>query len=499
MTVAEASSRLRRVTEQLSLVEALAPRGVVERVGDGVAFVAGLERVGYEEIVEFDGGARGFAFDLREHTTGVVLLDGGTQVAAGEGVRGTGRLPEVAVGSATLGRVIDPLGRPLDDLEPLRDGVLPLFRPAPELIARKTVDEPLWTGVAVLDAAVPIGRGQRELVLGDRNVGKTALALDVISAQRHGDVVCVYVVIAQPMSRVLGLREALRQRGCLANTVVVAADAAASPGMRYLAPHAGASVAEWFRDRGGHALVVYDDLTKHADAYRELALLLDRPPGREAYPGDVFYLHAELLERAAARRPEAGGGSVTALPIVETTEGDLASYIPTNVISITDGQIHLDTGRFERNERPAVDVGRSVSRIGGAAQPPVMRRVASDLRVSLARFEQLEALVRVGLEIDAEVERELTRGRLLRALLRQGQAVPRGIAEQVVGLVAVGEGWLDRVPADAVTRVVGRLLERARVRQAEIVAALDAGQVPPDGWEKLLGAIAAEDAAPEGP
>ena len=250
----------------------------------------------------------------------------------------------------------------------------------------------------------------------------------------------MYVVIAQPMSRVLALREALLRRGCLANTVIVAADAAASPGMRYLAPYAGATVAEWFRDQGGHALVVYDDLTKHADAYRELALLLDRPPGREAYPGDVFYLHAELLERAAACRPAAGGGSVTALPIIETTEGDLAAYIPTNVISITDGQIHLDTGRFERNERPAVDVGRSVSRIGGAAQPPAMRRVASDLRVRLARFEQLEALVRVGLEVDADVEREITRGRLLRALLRQGQAAPRGIAEQVVGLLAVGRG-----------------------------------------------------------
>ena len=497
--MAEPATALQRAAVGLSVAGALAPSGVVERVGDGVAFVAGLDRVGYEEIVEFDGGGLGLALDLRERSTGVVLLDGGGKVGAGAGVRHTGRQPEVAVGPSTLGRVIDPLGRPLDDAEPLSDGSLPLFRPAPDLIARKTVDEPLWTGIAVIDAAVPIGRGQRELVLGDRNVGKTALAMDVVTAQRRGDVACVYVVIAQPMSRVLALREALLRRGCLANTVIVAADAAASPGMRYLAPYAGATVAEWFRDQGGHALVVYDDLTKHADAYRELALLLDRPPGREAYPGDVFYLHAELLERAAACRPAAGGGSVTALPIIETTEGDLAAYIPTNVISITDGQIHLDTGRFERNERPAVDVGRSVSRIGGAAQPPAMRRVASDLRVRLARFEQLEALVRVGLEVDADVEREITRGRLLRALLRQGQAAPRGIAEQVVGLLAVGEGWLDHVPPEGAARVVERFLDRVRARQPALVALLEAGAVPAEGWEASLRGLVHEPRAEAAP
>ena len=261
----------------LLLAEALAPRGVVERSGDGVAFVAGLEGVGSEEIVAFDGGAVGMAYDLRRRVTGVVLLSAALAVSAGEGVRGTGRLPEVTVGAATLGRVIDPLGQPLDDAGPLPQSRLPLFRPAPELIARKPVDEPLWTGIAVLDAAIPIGRGQRELVIGDRNVGKTALAMDVVTAQRRGDVACVYVVIAQPMSRVLALREALARRGLLENAVIVAADAAATPGMRYLAPYAGASVAEWFRDQGSHALVVYDDLTKHADAYRELALLLDRP------------------------------------------------------------------------------------------------------------------------------------------------------------------------------------------------------------------------------
>jgi F-type H+-transporting ATPase subunit alpha len=490
--VAEPAGALERAVARLPVGEALAPRGVVERVGDGVAFVGGLDGVGYEEIVLFDGGARGMAFDLREGTTGVVLLDGGAPVAAGTGVRGTGQLPAVPVGPATLGRVIDPLGRPLEGGEPLEGERLPLFRPAPELIDRKAVDEPLWTGLAVLDAAIPIGRGQRELVIGDRNVGKTALAIDVLTAQRPNDVACVYVAIAQPMSRVLALRDALLRRKHLGNTIIVAADAAATPGMRYLAPYAGASVAEWFRDRGGHALVVFDDLTKHADAYRELALLLDRPPGREAYPGDVFYLHAELLERAAARRATAGGGSVTALPIVETTEGDLAAYIPTNVISITDGQIHLDTGRFERNERPAVDVGRSVSRIGGAAQPPAMRLVARNLRVLHARFEQLEALVRVGLEIDPAVEREIARGRILRSILRQAQGAPRGIAEQVVALLAVSDGWLDRVATDDASRAIARIIDRARAQHPAIFEALDAGRVPDGEWQARLRSVAAE-------
>ncbi len=487
---------LARAAVTVRVADALALRGVVERAGDGVAFVAGLDAVASEGIVAFDGGAFGMAYDLRERVTGVVLLSGATTVSAGEGAQAAGRPPEVAVGPATLGRVIDPLGRPLDDAGPLPALRLPLFRPAPELIARKAVDEPLWTGITVIDAAIPIGRGQRELVIGDRNVGKTALAMDVVSAQRRGDVTCVYVVIAQPMSRILALREALRRRGCLDNVVIVAADAASTPGLRYLAPYAGASVAEWFRDQRGHALVVYDDLTKHADAYRELALLLDRPPGREAYPGDVFYAHAQLLERAAARRPEAGGGSVTALPLVETTEGDLAAYIPTNVISITDGQLYLDTGRFARDERPAVDVGRSVSRIGGAAQPAPVRLAARNLRVLHARFEQLEALVRVGLEIDPAVEREILRGRLLRALLRQGPASPRGVAEQVIGLLAVNEGWLDAVRADDVPRAVDRLLDRARERLPTVVAALEAGGMPPDGWQAQVAQLTAGRGAP---
>jgi F-type H+/Na+-transporting ATPase subunit alpha len=484
---------LTRLAEGLPLAGVLAPRAVATRVADGVAFVAGFDRVGYEELVALDCGALGMAYDLRADTTGVLLLTNVERVACGDGVRGLGHLPEVVVGPATLGRIIDPLGRPLDGGDPLPGTCLPLFRPAPELIARRSVDQPLWTGVSVVDAAVPIGRGQRELIIGDHNVGKTALAIDFVAAQGRGDVACVYVMIAQPMSRVLALRDVLARAGCLENTAIVVADAAAPPGMRYLAPYAGASVAEWFRDRGGDALVVYDDLTKHADAYRELALLLDRPPGREAFPGDIFYIHAELLERAAARSPEAGGGSVTAIPIIETTGGDIAAYIPTNVISITDGQIFLDTTRFERGRRPAVDVGRSVSRIGATAQPAAIRAVAGDLRVLHARFEQLETLARVGLEVGPEVERDLARGRRLRELLQQERTSPRGMADQAVALAALAGGWLDGVPRDEVRSATAALVSRARAQAPTLVAALDAGRLPEGEWRAALAAVAGRD------
>jgi F-type H+-transporting ATPase subunit alpha len=472
---------------------ALQPRGVVVRTGDGVAQVAGLERVGYEELVRFDSGALGMAFDLRRDLTGVLLLSSAEAVRAGEGVVGTGRLPDLPVGSATLGRVIDPLGNPLDDGAPLPElPRLDLFRPAPELIERKAVDEPLRTGVLVIDAAIPIGRGQRELIIGDRNVGKTALTEDVVAAQQPGDVACVYVVIGQAMSRVLALRETLLRAGALQNTAIVAADASTPPGMRYLAPYAGASVAEWFREQGGHALVVYDDLTKHADAYRELSLLMDRPPGREAFPGDVFFIHAELLERAAARNAAVGGGSVTALPLVETTESDIAAYIPTNVISITDGQIYLDTARFARNERPAVDIGRSVSRIGGAAQSEPMRLAARNLRILYSRFEELESLTRVGLELEAGVEREIARGRQLRALLRQPRLTPRGTAEQALTVLAVSEGWLDGLAPEQAPPALQALLSHLRSEEPAIASRLDGGELPEGDWLERIHARAAE-------
>jgi F-type H+-transporting ATPase subunit alpha len=483
---------LERAVREADFAAALHARGVVVRTGDGVAQVAGLQHVGYEELVRFDSGALGMAFDLRRDATGVLLLSRAEGVRAGEGVVGTGRLPDLPVGSATLGRVIDPLGNPLDDGAPLPElPRLDLFRPAPELIERKAVDEPLRTGVLVIDAAIPIGRGQRELIIGDRNVGKTALTEDVVAAQAPGDVACVYVVIGQAMSRVLALRETLLRTGALQNTAIVAADASMPPGMRYLAPYAGASVAEWFREQGGHALVVYDDLTKHADAYRELSLLMARPPGREAFPGDVFFIHAELLERAAARNAAAGGGSVTALPLVETTESDIAAYIPTNAISITDGQIYLDSARFARNERPAVDIGRSVSRIGGAAQSEPLRLAARNLRILYSRFEELESLTRVGLELEAGVEREIARGRLLRALLRQPRLTPRGTAEQVVTVLSVSEGWLDGLAPEEAPRMVQRLVSHLRSDEPAVASRLEEGALPEGDWlERIRGLVA---------
>jgi F-type H+-transporting ATPase subunit alpha len=484
---------LSRAAHEADLSRMLRPRGIVARTGAGVTQVVGLDDVGYEELVRFDSGALGMAFDLRTNVTGVLLLASVAAVRAGEGVVGLGRLPDLPVGPAALGRVIDPLGNPLDGNGPLPEQPrLELFRPAPELIERKAVDEPLRTGVLVIDAAIPIGRGQRELIIGDRNVGKTALAEDAIVAQTPGDVACVYVVIGQPMSRVLALRQTLLDAGALQNVVIVAADASMPPGMRYLAPYAGASVAEWFREQGGHALVVYDDLTKHADAYRELSLLLDRPPGREAFPGDVFFIHAELLERAAACNPEAGSGSVTALPLVETTESDIAAYIPTNVISITDGQIYLDTTRFARNERPAVDIGRSVSRIGGAAQPEPVRLAARNLRILYSRFEELESLARVGLELEAGVEREIARGRLLRALLRQPRLSPRGIGEQVLAVLAVSEGWLDGLAPEKAPRLVENLVARVRAEEPGIAASLDRAELPEGDWLARIRSLAAD-------
>jgi len=493
MTEPEHHGSISRAAREVDPVSILRPRGVVVRTGgDGVAQVVGLDHVAYEELVRFDSGALGMAFDLRTNATGVLLLSSAEEVRAGEGVVGVGRLPDLPVGPATLGRVIDPLGNPLDDNGPLPElPRLDLFRPAPELIERKPVDEPLRTGVLVIDAAIPIGRGQRELIIGDRNIGKTALTEDAIVAQTPGDVACVYVAIGQPMSRVLALRETLLRAGALQNTAIVAAEASMPPGMRYLAPYAGASVAEWFRDQGGHALVVYDDLTKHADAYRELSLLMDRPPGREAFPGDVFFIHAELLERAAARNTAAGGGSVTALPVVETTESDIAAYIPTNIISITDGQIYLDATRFARNERPAVDIGRSVSRIGGAAQPEPVRLAARNLRILHSRFEELESLARVGLELEVGVEQEIARGRLLRALLRQRRLAPRGIGEEVLAVLAVSEGWLDGLVPEKAPRFVENLVARVRSEEPLVASRLERGELPGDDWLERIHALAA--------
>jgi F-type H+/Na+-transporting ATPase subunit alpha len=478
---------LRHTAVSLNLKRVTKPRGAVVHVGDGVARVVGLNDIGFEELMVFDSGAVGMAYDLGPNTVGAILLSGVERVQAGEGVVALYRLPSLRVGRDILGRIVDPLGNPLDDGPELRERESqPLFRAAPEFVERKGVDRPLHTGIMVIDAAIPIGRGQRELIVGDRNVGKTALALDIVAAQKSGDVICVYVVVGQPFSRVLSIRDALRRQGAMDHTAIVAADASMSPGMRYLAPYAGASVAEWFRDNHRDALIVYDDLTKHADAYRELALLLDRPPGREAFPGDIFYIHAELLERAAPRRDACGGGSVTALPIVETTDSDISGYIPTNLISITDGQIYLDTSRFERNERPAVDIGRSVSRIGAMAQPEVMRAAAKNLRILMSRFEAVESLVRVGLDVDSSTARAIHRGRVMRELLRQSRFESRSVSNQVLLLTAVSEGWLDVVAPEEALELMHRILLRIRTENNKVVEILESGKPPEKDWKPFV-------------
>lgn len=455
-------------TGDLELRRAVSLRGAVVQVGDGVARVVGLPDVGAEELVAFDSGAFGIAYELVPTHVGVVLLGGAERVRAGEGVDALGRLPSVPASSELLGRVVDPLGRPLDDRPAPAGPRRPVFREAPTLIERAPVHRPLLTGVMVIDAAIPIGRGQRQLIVGDRNVGKTALALDIVAAQRADDVVCVFVVIGQPVSRLLSLCESLERSGALANTVVVASDAGDPPGLQYLAPYAGMTVAEHFRDAGQDALIIFDDLTKHADAYRELALLLGRPPGREAYPGDIFYIHAQLLERATALAEASGGGSITAFPIAETTDSDISAYVPTNIISITDGQLYLDTALFEQNQRPAVDVGKSVSRVGGAAQPAALNAAARNLRIVIARFDALEALTRVGLDVDPATRAVVERGRVLRELLRQPRFTVRTVADQVFALTALTEGWLDALSPGDARDAVWTAAERGRVQLSEM-------------------------------
>ena len=440
----ELRARIRALPD-LGLMGAMTPRGAVLRVGDGVALVSGLFEVGSEELVAFDGGALGIAYDLGESNTGIVLLSGAETVVAGQGALATGTPVSLLAGERLLGRVVDPLGRALDGHAVVATERRALFPEAPGLGVRASVTRPLLTGVTAIDAAVPVGCGQRQLIVGDRNVGKTALAMDIVFAQRHREVICVYAVIGQPLSRVLAIRDALSARDSLHHVVLVSAQAADEPGMQYLAPYAAMSIAEHFRSQGRDVLVVFDDLTKHADAYREMALVLGRPPGREAYPGDIFYSHAELLERATAFSDSAGGGSITALPIIETTDGDISAYIPTNLISITDGQLYLDAARFERNQRPAVDVGKSVSRIGGAAQARAMRSASRNLRIELSRFESLEAVTRVGLDVDPQTQLALVRGRRLRELLRQPRFTPRPPQKQMLALLAATHGWLDNV------------------------------------------------------
>lgn len=432
----------------------LTPRevGTIRSVATGIAKVSGLPGVGFEELVEFPGDVLGIAFNVDEYEIGVVLLGEYWHLHAGDEVRRTDRVMDVAVGERLLGRVIDPLGRPLDGAGPVVPGErLPIERPAAPIMDRAPVTVPLQTGLMVVDALVPVGRGQRELILGDRQTGKTTIAIDAILNQRERNVLCVYCAIGQRASAVAKAVAVLREKGAMEYTVVVVTEGNDPPGLAYIAPYAATSIAEHFMEAGRDVLIVYDDLTHHARAYRELSLLLRRPPGREAFPGDIFYIHSRLLERATHLREERGGGSLTALPIIETEAQNISAYIPTNLISITDGQIYLSPSLFELGVLPAVDVGKSVSRVGGKAQRAAYRAVAGDLKLAYAQFEELETFARFGARLDEDTRKSLDHGRRIRACLKQPEGAPESMAEQIAVLLALSAELFDPVPIHRMT------------------------------------------------
>ena len=467
---------LTRSRERIASI-GLAPQaetvGRVERVGDGIALVSGLPDACLSELLRFNGGRMGFALTLDPDSIGAVLLDQGEGIEAGSRVSGTGEVVQVPVGPGLLGRIVDPLGRPLDRDEPIKaEAQMPVERPAPAIIERDLVAEPVQTGILTVDALFAIGRGQRELIIGDRATGKTAIGVDTIINQKHSDLICVYVAIGQRATAVKRVIEAVQQHGAPERCVFVVASAAASPGLQWIAPFAGFTIAEYFRDRSQHALVVIDDLTKHAATHRELALLTREPPGREAYPGDIFYLHAHLLERAAKLSAERGGGSLTALPIAETDAGNLSAYIPTNLISITDGQIVLDSHLFAANQRPAIDVGLSVSRVGGKAQTAALRAVSGRVRLDYAQFLELEMFTRFGGLSDARVKAQITRGERIRALLNQPRFAALRLVDEVALLAALADGIFDPLPVRVIGGVRKGVAARLDAHAAESVAAV---------------------------
>ncbi len=451
--------------------------GTITAVSTGIARVSGLPSVGFEELVQFPGGVFGIAFNLDEDEIGVVLLGEYWHLHAGDDVERTGRVMDVAVGDGLLGRVVDPLGRPLDGHGPVVSSArLLIERPAPPIMDRAPVTVPLQTGLKVVDALIPIGRGQRELILGDRQTGKTAIAIDTILNQRGQDVVCVYCAIGQRASAVAKAVAVLREKGAMEYTVVVVTEGNDPPGLAYIAPYAATSIAEHFMEAGHDVLVVYDDLTQHARAYRELSLLLRRPPGREAFPGDIFYIHSRLLERATHLREERGGGSLTALPIIETEAQNISAYIPTNLISITDGQIYLSPSLFELGVLPAVDAGKSVSRVGGKAQRAAYRAVAGDLKLAYAQFEELETFARFGARVDEDTRAILEHGRRVRACLKQPELAPVSVPAQIAVLLALTANLFDPVPLEQMTDAEVAVQEAAAGIPAEVRARFDTAE-----------------------
>jgi len=449
----EISSILKKQIENYEAALEVSSVGTVIEVGDGIARIYGLSNAMANEMLEFPGGVYGIALNLEEDNIGCVILGPYTQIKEGDEVRRTGRIVEVPVGEALIGRVVNALGQPIDGKGPIETNKFrPIESPAPGVIYRKSVHQPLQTGLKAIDSMVPIGRGQRELIIGDRQTGKTALAIDTIINQKGQNVICIYVAIGQKASTVAGVVNKLEQYGAMDYTIVVAATASEPAPMLYLAPYAGCAMGEEFMYNGKDVLIIYDDLSKQAVAYRELSLLLRRPPGREAYPGDVFYLHSRLLERAAKLSDELGGGSLTALPIIETQAGDVSAYIPTNVISITDGQIFLESDLFYAGVRPAINAGISVSRVGGSAQIKAMKKVAGSLRLDLAQYRELAAFAQFGSDLDKATQARLTRGERVVEVLKQGQYQPMPVEEQVAIIYTVTNGYLDDIPVESVSK-----------------------------------------------
>ena len=469
----EISRVLRSEIENFDAVANVSETGSVISVGDGIARVYGLENVMAGELVEFGPETVGIALNLEEDQVGVVLLGDYSDVKEGDPVKRTGRIISIPVGEALIGRVVDALGRPIDGKGPIETQTFnPLERLAPGVVDRQPVKQPLQTGIKAIDSMVPIGRGQRELIIGDRQTGKTTIALDTIINQRGQDMVCIYVAIGQKRSTVAQVVKILEQHRAMDYTIVVAATASDPAPMQYIAPYAGCAIGEYFRDSQRHALCVYDDLSKHAAAYREISLLLRRPPGREAYPGDVFYLHSRLLERAAKLSDEKGGGSLTALPFIETQAGDVSAYIPTNVISITDGQIYLETDLFNANIRPAINVGLSVSRVGGSAQIKAMRAVAGSLRLDLAQYRNLEAFAQFGSDLDKVSQAQLNRGKRLVEILKQGPYSPVPVEKQVAIIFAGTNGYLDDLRVEDIRRFEQELYQYLDTVKPELLAAI---------------------------
>lgn len=487
LSVKELTGELKEAIQQLKSTGESKKVGIVTRVGDGIAWIFGLSDASYNEMLTIStntGDVTAFALNLMEDEIGAVLLGNETAVRAGDRVSLSGSLLEVPIGPELIGRVVDPLGNPLDGAGPIKAKKTGLVEnDAPGVLDRKSVHEPLMTGIAAIDTMIPIGRGQRELIIGDRQTGKTAIALDTMinQAKQKTGVINIYVAIGQKNAKVARLIERLKREGVMDQTIVVATSASDSASMQYLAPYAGAAMGEYFRDNGEHALAIFDDLSKHAVAYRQMSLLLRRPPGREAYPGDVFFLHSRLLERAAKLSDKLGGGSLTALPIIETQANDVSAFVPTNVISITDGQIFLETDIFNKGIRPAVNVGLSVSRVGGSAQTKTIKSVSGSLRLDLAQFRELEAFAQFGSDLDADTKQRITRGQRLTELLKQPQYSPLAIWEQAVLVHAGTNGAFDSIPVENVKAAQEKLLKSIHSNNKKEMNALDKGDQKVEG------------------